>query len=299
MFIQKSKKKSFINQPFPKNLKDAVVIRDIDFNPVIEDIKNLGDEVNTLSTILPTPGPVGPIGPQGVPGPVGPAGLNWQGVWDGTNVSYVVDDAVGFGGASWFCINNIASNPSNLNPSVDTTNWALLAAQGSTGPQGPQGIPGASPIFYVKTTDGATMSGGGGTFDAVSDVVVIPANTLTADSIIEVTFGIVRLSGSTVQPRLFLNTSNSLIGATQIAAGLNISTNNQISAPSRKLYLDYAGQIIKSNPDGLTTINLPSSVTNFLSVPFDPTVDNYLLFGAHHPVSPTTSKLVYSNITII
>ena len=83
-------------------------------------------------------GLVGPTGPQGVPGPVGPAGLTWQGAWV-SGGSYVVDDAVGYGGASWFCINNTSGT---TNPSLDTVNWALLAAEGATGPQGPQGIPG-------------------------------------------------------------------------------------------------------------------------------------------------------------
>ena len=83
-------------------------------------------------------GPQGPQGPQGVAGPVGPAGLNWQGSWVSGN-SYAVDDAVGYAGASYFCI---LATSGTTNPSTDTTHWALLAAQGSTGPQGPQGIQG-------------------------------------------------------------------------------------------------------------------------------------------------------------
>ena len=102
-----------------------------------------------VSAVIP-PGAQGPVGPQGVPGPVGPAGLNWQGAWSNTGV-YVVDDAVGFGGASWFCINPVG--PSATNPSADPTNWALLASQGATGPQGPQGIQGPQ---------GPPGAGGGG-----------------------------------------------------------------------------------------------------------------------------------------
>lgn len=82
-------------------------------------------------------GPQGIQGPAGPPGPVGPAGLNWQGAWD-TDSSYVVDDAVGFNGASWFCISDVTGT-GNSNPEEDTTSWALLAAQGAVGPQGPQG----------------------------------------------------------------------------------------------------------------------------------------------------------------
>ena len=80
----------------------------------------------------------GPAGPQGIAGPVGPAGLEWRGAWV-SGTSYIVDDAVGFNGASWFCVNATSGTTS---PNLDPTNWALLAAQGSQGPQGPQGIQG-------------------------------------------------------------------------------------------------------------------------------------------------------------
>lgn len=82
-------------------------------------------------------GPQGIQGPAGPPGPVGPAGLEWQGAWD-TNSSYAVNDAVGFNGASWFCISEVTGT-GNSNPEEDTVSWALLAAQGATGPQGAQG----------------------------------------------------------------------------------------------------------------------------------------------------------------
>ena len=108
-------------------------------------------------------GPQGPAGPQGVQGPagplgpVGPAGLNWQGAW-ASGTPYVADDAVGYSGASYFCI--LATSGTTA-PDLDTTHWALLAsqgaqgiqgvqgpagAQGSSGPQGPQGIQGLQGI---------------------------------------------------------------------------------------------------------------------------------------------------------
>jgi hypothetical protein len=111
----------------------------------------VNEDINTLSTQIAlaqgggsqgpqgVAGATGPAGPQGVPGPVGPAGLNWQGVWSASG-TYVVDDAVSYNGASYFCINPVG--PSVTNPILDTANWALLAAQGATGPQGPQGATG-------------------------------------------------------------------------------------------------------------------------------------------------------------
>lgn len=103
-------------------------------------------------------GAQGPAGPQGVAGPVGPAGLNWQGSWSALG-TYVIDDAVGYGGASWFCIDPVG--PSATTPDLDPTNWALLASQGSpgtAGPQGIQGVPGPNSITVGTTAiaSGAT-----------------------------------------------------------------------------------------------------------------------------------------------
>jgi len=91
-------------------------------------------------------GAQGPIGPQGVPGPVGPAGLNWQGIWSALT-TYADNDAVSFGGASYFCYNPLGVGPSASDPTVDTANWALLASQGAIGPQGPQGP--ANSVHYI------------------------------------------------------------------------------------------------------------------------------------------------------
>jgi hypothetical protein len=105
--------------------------------------------ITQVAGVIPQ-GAQGPMGPQGVAGPVGPAGLNWQGAWSALG-TYVIDDAVGYNGASWFCIANVG--PSATTPDIDPLNWALLASQGSPGPQGPQGVQGPQ---------GPTGSGGAG-----------------------------------------------------------------------------------------------------------------------------------------
>jgi hypothetical protein len=115
------------------------------------------DFITQVAGVIPQ-GAQGPMGPQGVAGPVGPAGLNWQGAWSALG-TYVIDDAVGYGGASWFCIANVG--PSATTPDLDPTKWALLASQGSPGAQGPQGIQGPQ---------GPAGSGGGGSLPLGSAV---------------------------------------------------------------------------------------------------------------------------------
>jgi hypothetical protein len=136
-----------------------------DKNPaVIGYVNDVAEYAATL--VATTPGPTGAQGvagndgPQGPIGPVGPAGLNWQGAWV-SGTSYVADDAVGYDGASWFCI---LATSGTTTPNLATSNWALLASQGAQGlqgltglqgPEGPQGPSGSSGI----ATDG-TVTGG-------------------------------------------------------------------------------------------------------------------------------------------
>jgi hypothetical protein len=102
---------------------------------------------------------VGPTGPTGPQGPVGPAGLTWKGAWV-SGTSYLINDAVGYSGASYFCIANTSGTTT---PNLATTAWALLASQGAvgpagatgatgaTGPQGPTGATGPSGSVVAKT----------------------------------------------------------------------------------------------------------------------------------------------------
>jgi hypothetical protein len=123
-------------------------------------------------------GPQGVEGPAGPPGPVGPAGLEWQGTWN-KNTSYVEDDAVGYGGASYFCILDVPGSILNDNPDVDTTHWALLASQGAIGPQGvqgptgPQGAAGGAGTLQQTVDNGNTITNG-------FDIMTVSADTISS-----------------------------------------------------------------------------------------------------------------------
>lgn len=79
-------------------------------------------------------GPAGPRGPEGPMGPVGPAGLNWRSSYDST-ITYQKDDAVGYSGASYFCLKEVTG----IAPLPENDSWALLASQGARGAPGLDG----------------------------------------------------------------------------------------------------------------------------------------------------------------
>lgn len=104
------------------------------------------------------PGPQGEQGPQGVqgePGAAGVSGLNWMGTWEDTT-AYSVNDAVAYQGATYFCIQaNTGEIPADL-----TEFWAIMAAQGETGPQGPAGTQGPAGVQGPAGPTGATGPAG-------------------------------------------------------------------------------------------------------------------------------------------
>lgn len=110
-----------------------------------------------------TQGPQGVQGPAGPLGPVGPAGLTWRGSWT-SGTSYIANDAVGYNGASWFCI---LATSGTTTPNLATTNWALLASQGAQGiqgvqgPTGAQGPPGGAGTLQQTVDNGNTITDNG------------------------------------------------------------------------------------------------------------------------------------------
>ena len=158
-----------LKQQIDTAITNKTAMRSITPANVGENIKATVDYIDQeIATIELTPGPRGLQGEQGlqglqgiqgIQGPVGPAGLNWQGQWV-SGTSYDQDNAVGYNGASWFCISPISGT---IPPNLDVTNWALLASQGSPGPQGPQGEAGTSgsltyKSYVIKVITGASLT---------------------------------------------------------------------------------------------------------------------------------------------
>lgn len=227
------------------------------------------------------PGLTGPQGPQGVAGPVGPAGLNWQGAW-ASGVSYVTDDAVGFGGASYFCI---LATSGIIDPSLDTTHWALLASQGSPGVQGAQGLPGAAGLIAgikklgVFAINGTVITGGVASTPYVSASIFIPANTLETNSIIETSWGLYKTTTSgTVQSHVYVNTINSLSGATRIATGANQNPADLGFIRNLRDFQKIGNTLYTYNATQQNASDITSTSNSRTTIPITPTAGIYVLF---------------------
>ena len=166
--------------------------------------------------------------------------MTWVGVWSALGV-YVQNEAVSFGGASYFCYT--AGVTSAIDPATDTTNWALLAAvgatgpagatgaagvagavgpagptgltgpAGATGPQGIQGIPGVpTPTFTAVTNAAIPITG----TPTVLDILTIPMGTFNSGTqeVLNLTAQVSKyISGSSVTQEVYLTNWPQFVGA--------------------------------------------------------------------------------------
>lgn len=239
---------------------------------------NIGEFIRYAAPQLIT-GPVGPTGPAGVAGPVGPAGLEWQGAWT-SGATYAIDDAVGYDGASWFCISATSGTTA---PDLDPTHWALLAAQGSPGPQGPQGLPGVAngpEIIGLQVENGTLVQTAGSLI--ISESILIPAGTLGSREILEIVWSTIRVSGTNgyIYPYLFLNTSESLTGITQLAVGGPLAQTSYGIKTGRDMSV-LANQGLISSSSFTNAVDYTAMSNPNATFTFDVNVDNYLIFALY------------------
>jgi hypothetical protein len=214
-------------------------------------------------------GPAGAVGPQGIqgdPGPAGPvgaAGLVFRSTWNPAT-SYVVGDVVFYNGSSYVCSNNITSATP---PDTDTANWDFLALQGLEGPQGP-----STPYFYLS---------GAVTIDTLADTmfgsILIPANTYTGTEAFTVSAQFAKVTGFSGFPTFWINTANTLTGATLLGSARLTST-QRYGGMIRTFYLD--GTNIYLFPElTLALSDNIGSTSSGQTETVDWTVDQYLIFA--------------------
>lgn len=96
-------------------------------------------------------GATGAVGAQGAKGDPGPVGITFRGAYQSTT-NYASNDVVTWQQQTWIAM--AGSNLGNT-PSLSPAWWSLLAAQGSAGPTGPQGIQGVQGATGPQGVQGA------------------------------------------------------------------------------------------------------------------------------------------------
>jgi hypothetical protein len=116
-----------------------------------------------------------------------------------------------------------------------------------------------------------------GTANQISASVLIPSGTLVANNTIHIRSMVTKTAGTTVgQVRLYINTTNSLTGATVIATGSGMAGINYIQQFWRSFFFDGTNLFCYSPGNPLTTDLTQGPLTYYT---LNPANDYYLLFA--------------------
>jgi hypothetical protein len=95
----------------------------------------------------------------------------------------------------------------------------------------------SSPYTTVGNSAGVLVNGT--TSNTISASILIPANTLVATQVLQLRAQVRKISGTgTSNIRFYFNTTNSLVGATQIGQAQNMTGSGQMQRVARDFYID-------------------------------------------------------------
>ena len=134
----------------------------------------------------------------------------------------------------------------------------------------------------------------------LSASILIPANTLTAVSVIETTWRAIRVSGTagTITVDAYVNTTNSLSGATLLASINVLTVSNYISQGIRSIFCNTGTNQWTVLNSGATTNSdyVNTGANSVLSV--NETVDNYLIYAIQLSNVGDTGLVQFAHATI-
>lgn len=119
-----------------------------------------------------------------------------------------------------------------------------------------------------------------GTTNQISAFVLIPAGTINTNNSIYIRNLLTKTAGSTTSTaRIYINTSNSLTGATLLGTAGAMNSSVYIQRFERNFFFDGTNLYVYNPSNGIST-DLTSG--NITLVSFNPAIDNYLLFAVQN-----------------
>ena len=120
---------------------------------------------------------------------------------------------------------------------------------------------GSSPYTTVGNSAGILVNNS--TANTISASILIPGNTLVATKVLQLRAQVRKIGGSgTVNVRFYINTTNSLVGATQIAQGLNMTGSGLMQRVGRDFYITNSSLQCYVPTNGLATDLTSGPMTN-------------------------------------
>ena len=120
---------------------------------------------------------------------------------------------------------------------------------------------GSSPYTTVGNSAGILVNNS--TANTISASILIPGNTLVATKVLQLRAQVRKIGGTgTVNVRFYINTTNSLVGATQIAQGANMTGSGLMQRVARDIYITNSSLQCYVPTNGISTDLSSAPMTN-------------------------------------
>jgi hypothetical protein len=120
---------------------------------------------------------------------------------------------------------------------------------------------GSSPYTTVGNSAGILVNNS--TANTISASILIPGNTLVATKVLQLRSQVRKVGGSgTVNVRFYINTTNTLVGATQIAQGANMTGSGLMQRVARDIYITNSSLQCYVPTNGISTDLSSAPMTN-------------------------------------
>jgi hypothetical protein len=154
---------------------------------------------------------------------------------------------------------------------IKTINGTSLLGSGNIS------ITGVANPITLSTKVGSNLIG---TTNQISAFVLIPAGTINTNNSIYIRNLLTKTAGSTTSTaRIYINTSNSLTGATLLGTAGAMNSTVYIQRFERNFFFDGTNLYVYNPSNGISTDLTSGTIT---LVPFNPAIDYYLLFAVQN-----------------
>jgi hypothetical protein len=154
---------------------------------------------------------------------------------------------------------------------IKTINGTSLLGSGNIS------ITGVANPITLSTKVGSNLIG---TTNQISAFVLIPAGTINTNNSIYIRNLLTKTAGSTTSTaRIYINTSNSLTGATLLGTAGAMNSSVYIQRFERNFFFDGTNLYVYNPTNGISTDLTSGTIT---LVPFNTAIDNYLLFAVQN-----------------
>jgi hypothetical protein len=146
---------------------------------------------------------------------------------------------------------------------------------------------GSSP--YTTVGDNAGILVNNSTTNTISASILIPANTLVATQVLQLRAQVRKIGGSgTSNIRFYINTTNTLVGATQIAQGANMTGSGLMQRVGRDIYITNSSLQCYVPTNGISTDLSSAPMTNI----------NYTLANAYYLIAAVQNSTLTESTTV-